>query len=30
MALPKPSPDAQAYSDALKQSIGDEIETAGG
>ena len=30
MALPKPSPDAQAYSDALKQRIGDEIEAAGG
>jgi len=30
MALPRPSPDAQAYSDALKQRIGDEIEAAGG
>jgi len=30
MALPKPSSDAQAYSDALKRRIGDEIEAAGG
>ena len=30
MALPLPTPDAQAYSDALKQRIGNEIESAGG
>ena len=30
MALPQPSPEAQAYSDALKQRIAAEIEAAGG
>lgn len=30
MNLPQPSPDAQAYSDALKRRIGAEIESAGG
>ena len=30
MALPLPTPDAQAYSDALKQRIGNEIESTGG
>lgn len=30
MKLPRPDPDAQAYSDALKRRIGDEIESAGG
>lgn len=30
MKLPAPSPDALAFSDALKRRIGDEIEAAGG
>ncbi|MFZ4535186.1 class I SAM-dependent methyltransferase [Propionivibrio sp.] len=30
MNLPKPDPDALAYSEALKRRIGDEIESAGG
>jgi len=30
MPLPQPSPDAQAYSDALKRHIATEIEAAGG
>ena len=30
MSLPIPDPDAQAYSDALKRRIADEISAAGG
>lgn len=30
MRLPKPDPEAQAYSDALKRRIADEIDAAGG